>query len=138
MVITEYISISSKGNTDIIDITSRCAKIIEKSDTKNGIITIFVTGSTGSVTTIEYEPNLTEDLKAAFERLIPSGINYEHAKTWGDHNGHSHIRASLMGPSLQIPFAGRQLRLGTWQQIVFIDFDAVSRQRRLTVQVMGE
>lgn len=138
MVITKYISLETKGNTDIIDITPYCQDIVESTDLKEGVITVFNPGSTGSLTTIEYEPNLVKDFREALEIVAPSGKTYHHAKTWHDDNGYSHVRASLMGPSITIPFTNSDLTLGTWQQIVFCDFDTRSRRRELVVQVMGE
>jgi secondary thiamine-phosphate synthase enzyme len=138
MVITKYISIETKGNTDVIDITPYCQDIVESTDLKEGVITVFNPGSTGSLTTIEYEPNLVKDFREALEVVAPSDKTYHHAETWHDDNGSSHVRASLMGPSITIPFTNSDLTLGTWQQIVFCDFDTRSRRRELVVQVMGE
>ncbi|MEA3489078.1 MAG: secondary thiamine-phosphate synthase enzyme YjbQ [Candidatus Omnitrophota bacterium] len=138
MITTEYISLSSRGNTDVIDITPDCQAIVEASGTKNGIISVFNPGSTGGLTTIEYEPNLVKDLRNALEVIAPSDKTYEHSKTWHDDNGSSHIRSSLMGPSISVPFIEGELSLGTWQQIVFCDFDTRPRSRRLVVQVIGE
>jgi secondary thiamine-phosphate synthase enzyme len=138
MVITEYINVETGGNTDIVDITGECRAIIEETGLSNGTITIFNPGSTGGVTTIEYEPNLVKDLKNALEAIAPSDKVYEHSKTWHDDNGSSHVKSSLMGPSMSVPFTGGELTLGTWQQIVFCDFDTRPRERRLVVQVVGE
>ncbi|MBL7069727.1 MAG: YjbQ family protein [Candidatus Omnitrophica bacterium] len=138
MIISKDLSVRTKGNIDVIDITDAVNKVLTKSGLTSGVITLFVKGSTGSLTTIEYEPNLVVDLKRALERLIPSDIEYAHTKTWGDYNGHSHIRASILGPSLVIPFANRKLLLGTWQQIVLIDFDTHPRQRDIVAQLIGE
>lgn len=135
---TYYISVSSKNDMDIIDITDNVQKELEKSGLNDGTVTIFVTGSTGSVSTIEYEPNLVKDVKEAMEIIAPSGKDYHHHKTWNDKNGKSHVRATLMGPSLTVPFGFGKLMLGTWQQIVFIDFDVPARERKLVVQIMGE
>ena len=132
------ISIQSKGNCDIIDITSQVAKKVEESGVNSGIATLFVVGSTAGITTIEYEPNLVSDFKNMWDRVIPQNIAYAHNKTWGDGNGHSHVRASALGASLVIPFANKRLTLGTWQQIVFIDFDNRPRSRKLTIQLLGE
>ena len=137
-LINREISIRSKGGTDIVEITGKVESLLRESGMSEGNVLIFVRGSTGSVTTIEYEPNLVSDLKEAFERLVPSDIEYAHTRTWGDFNGHSHVRASLLGPSLQVPFAGKKLQLGTWQQIIFIDFDATPRHRKLLAQFIGE
>ena len=138
MVNTEHISLDTRGNTDVIDITGECQSIIDDTGLGDGILTVFNPGSTGSVTTIEYEPNLVKDLREALEVVAPSDKTYEHAKTWHDDNGSSHVRSSLMGPSMSVPFSGGRLTLGTWQQIVFCDFDTRPRKRKLVVQVMGE
>ncbi|MCD6391233.1 MAG: YjbQ family protein [Dehalococcoidia bacterium] len=135
---TREISIQSKGNCDIIDITSQVAKQIEESGVNNGIATLFVVGSTAGITTIEYEPNLVSDFKNMWDRVIPQSIPYEHNKTWGDGNGHSHVRASTLGASLTIPLANKRLTLGTWQQIVFVDFDNRPRSRKIVLQILGE
>ncbi|NQT06771.1 MAG: YjbQ family protein [Candidatus Omnitrophica bacterium] len=136
-IVQKEISITTKGDTDIIDITTDVAKLLKKSGLVDGYVNLFVQGSTGSLTTIEYEPNLVEDFENALKRLIPSNIRYAHKETWGDSNGHSHVRASFMGPSLQVPFANKSLRLGTWQQIIFIDFDTRPRQRNIITQLIG-
>ncbi len=138
MVFTGFIQIDTRGNTDVIDITSECGRILGTSGLKNGVMTVFNPGSTGSVTTIEYDPNLVKDLKCALDTMIPQGNPYDHGKTWGDDNAASHIRATLMGPSISIPFADGALTLGTWQQIAFCDFDTRPRERKIIVQVMGE
>jgi secondary thiamine-phosphate synthase enzyme len=137
-VVTKDITLQSKGNCDIIDITSQVAKIVEKSGVNSGIVTLFIVGSTAGITTIEYEPNLLSDFKNMWDRVIPQNISYEHNKTWGDGNGHSHVRASTLGASLIIPFVNKQLTLGTWQQIVFVDFDNRPRSRKIAIQVLGE
>jgi secondary thiamine-phosphate synthase enzyme len=137
-VITKDITLQSRGNCDIIDITSQVAKNVEKSGINSGIVTLFIVGSTAGITTIEYEPNLISDFKNMWDRVIPQNIPYEHNKTWGDGNGHSHVRASTLGASLIIPFVNKKLALGTWQQIVFVDFDNRPRSRRITIQVLGE
>ena len=138
MVITKYLSIDTKGNTDVIDITEDCQKILNSTRLRNGIVTVFNPGSTGGLTTIEYEPNLVKDLKDALEIIAPSDQEYEHGKTWHDDNGSSHIRSTFIGPSIVVPFENSELLLGTWQQVIFCDFDTRSRRRRLVVQVMGE
>jgi secondary thiamine-phosphate synthase enzyme len=122
----------------MIDITDRVAEIISESRLANGICTVFCPGSTGGITTIEYEEGLLHDFPAAMERVAPQNAAYEHHLRWHDGNGHSHIRASLLGPSLTIPFVDGKLTLGTWQQITFIDFDNKSRNRRLEVFLLGE
>ncbi|MCK4388329.1 MAG: secondary thiamine-phosphate synthase enzyme YjbQ [Dehalococcoidia bacterium] len=137
-IATRDITFQTKGNCDIIDITPQVAKKVEESEVDNGTVTLFVTGSTAGVTTIEYEPRLLSDFKNMCDRVIPQNISYEHNKTWGEGNGHSHVRASMLGASLTIPFVNRRLSLGTWQQVVFIDFDNRSRSRKLVLQIMGE
>ncbi len=138
MIFTDSISIKTKGFGDTSDITSQVTEILTLSQMKNGLVTVFCPGSTAAVTTIEYEPGVIGDLRKALERIAPMNIPYEHDTRWGDGNGFSHVRASLMKPSLSIPFISGRLVLGTWQQIVFIDFDNRERQRKIMVQVMGE
>jgi secondary thiamine-phosphate synthase enzyme len=136
-VITESISFSTKGFNDIKDITPSVREKLRSSNLKSGIITIFVPGSTGGLTTMEYEPGLIKDISDLLEKIIPSNIPYAHDKTWGDGNGFSHLRASLIGPSLTVPFSNGELLLGTWQQIIFIDFDNRPRSRKLVIQIIG-
>ena len=138
MVVSEFISLQTKGFCDMIDITPNVTGIVEGSKMKNGAVTVFCAGSTGAVTTIEYESGVLEDLKKAIERMAPSDIAYSHDRRWGDGNGFSHVRAALLGPSLTVPVLRGALALGTWQQIVFIDFDNRKRQRKIVVQVIGE
>ena len=138
MVVSEFISLQTKGFNDIIDITPSVKAVVENSGIKNGTVTVFCSGSTGAVTTIEYESGVLEDLKKAIERMAPSDIAYSHDHRWGDGNGFSHVRAALLGPSLTVPIMGGALALGTWQQIVFIDCDNRKRQRKIIVQVIGE
>lgn len=138
MIFTDTISLSTKGFTDVIDITDKVISVLQESKVANGLVTLFCTGSTGAITTIEYEPGVINDLKKAIEKIAPSNISYEHDKRWGDGNGFSHVRAALMKPSLSIPVQKGKLSLGTWQQIVFMDFDNRSRQRSLIVQIIGE
>jgi secondary thiamine-phosphate synthase enzyme len=137
-VITKTIEIKSKGENDMVDITDQTLKAILESKLENGIVTIFVSGSTAAITTIEYEPGLRSDFPMMLNRIIPKDIEYKHDETWHDGNGHSHVRASLIGPSLTVPFKDRNLILGTWQQIVFIELDIRSRERRITLQIIGE
>jgi secondary thiamine-phosphate synthase enzyme len=137
-VATVLIKISTKGNDDVVDITSKVAEIVSGSKIKSGLVNVFVSGSTASVTTIEYEPGLVRDVKALGERLAPSNEEYSHNDTWGDGNGHSHIKASVIGPSLTVPFTGGKMTLGTWQQVVVIDHDTRARARDIIVQIMGE
>jgi len=129
--------LSSKGENDIIDITNNVEKILRESKLKNGIITLFVVGSTAAITTIEYEPGLEQDFPNMLEKIAPKGIEYQHDNTWHDGNGHSHLKASLIGPSLTIPFINGQTSLGTWQQIVFVEMDTRSRERKIVVQIIG-
>ena len=138
MIYSEKLSLSTKGFSEIIDITSRVDSAIGRSKIENGLVTVFCPGSTGSVTTIEYEAGVLKDLQKAIEKVAPSGIPYEHDRRWGDGNGFSHVRAALMKPSLTIPLIKGKLALGTWQQVVFIDFDNRSRERNLIVQITGE
>lgn len=137
-IITKYIKVETKGYTDIINITDEVQKELESCKINNGIITIFVPGSTGGITTIEYEQGVIKDLKRLFEEIIPSNKEYAHNSKWGDNNGFSHTRAALLGPSICIPFINKILQLGTWQQIVFIDFDNKSRSRKIILQIIGE
>jgi len=137
-VSTAYIELSTKGKTDIIDLTSQVNDSLEKTKISCGTVTVFVTGSTAALTTMEYEPALESDTKSFFEKIIPEARQYAHDATWGDANGYSHLRASLLGPSLTIPFNDGKLCLGTWQQIVFIDFDNRPRKRRLLLQFIGK
>lgn len=137
-VINSFIALSTKGNADIIDITSQVDGIVKSSKIKNGIAAIFVPGSTGALTTIEYESGAIEDLKRAIERIAPENIEYKHNLKWGDGNGHSHVRAALLGPSIAVPVIAGKLILGTWQQLVFIDFDNRPRNRKIAVQIIGE
>ena len=136
--ITKAIEINTKGENDMVNITDQTLKAILESNLENGIVTIFVPGSTAAVTTIEYEPGLRRDFPRMLNRIIPKDIEYKHDETWHDGNGHSHIRASLIGPSLTVPFKDRNLILGTWQQIVFIELDIRSRERRIILQIIGE
>ncbi|MBL7160939.1 MAG: YjbQ family protein [Candidatus Aenigmarchaeota archaeon] len=138
MIVTKSIRVESRADLDIIDITEKVQEIVSSSKIKEGTVTVFVKGSTASVSTIEYEPNLVKDVKEAFERIAPSGREYEHHKTWGDRNGKSHVRATLMGPSCTIPFQDGKLILGQWQNLVLLDFDVPVRERELVLTVSGE
>jgi len=137
-VVTKDITLQSKGDCDIINITSRVTDNVEESGVNSGIVALFVVGSTAGITTIEYEPNLLSDFKNMWDRLTPRNIPYQHDKTWGDGNGHSHVRASMLGASLTIPFVNKRLTLGTWQQIVLVDFDNRPRSRKIAVHILGE
>jgi len=138
MTYSETLSLSTKGFCDIIDISDGVASVSSRSGIKEGLVTVFCPGSTGALTTIEYESGVLSDLKRAIEQVAPSDIPYEHDKRWGDGNGFSHVRAALMKPSLSIPMIKGSLVLGTWQQIVFMDFDNKKRQRRVVVHIVGE
>jgi len=138
MIETKYIRLKSKGETDIIDITGQASQAIEESRITNGIATIFVAGSTAAITTIEYEPGLKHDFPQMLSRAAPKEIEYEHDNTWHDGNGHSHVRASLIGPSLTVPIIEAELSLGTWQQIVLLEMDTRPRDRNVILQLIGE
>jgi secondary thiamine-phosphate synthase enzyme len=138
MVITKSIGLQSKGHGDIIDITHQVEQEVAETNLNNGIATVFVSGSTAGITTIEFEPGLLSDFQSMWQRTIPENTPYNHDRAWGDGNGHSHVRASLLGASLVIPFNSKRLILGTWQQIVLVDFDNRPRSRQLVVQIMGE
>lgn len=137
-IITKEINFRTKGVDDIIDITSKVAEELHKTKLSNGIVTVFVQGSTGAVTTIEYEPGLLKDLPELYEKIIPRSKKYAHDDTWGDANGYAHLRASLQGPSITIPFSNNNLLVGTWQQVVFLEFDNRGRQRKVILQFVGE
>ena len=138
MVVTKRISLQSKGHCDIIDITPQVEQQLAETKINSGIATIFVSGSTAGITTIESESGLLSDFQDMWERVIPKGITYKHDRAWGEGNGYSHVRASLLGASLVVPFNDERLTLGPWQQIVLVDFDNRPRSRQLTVQIMGE
>jgi secondary thiamine-phosphate synthase enzyme len=138
MVITRELHLNTQGNADIQDITSQVERALKDSGLQAGILTVFCPGSTGGLTTIEYESGVVADLQQILDEIVPPGRNYRHHLRWGDDNGHSHVRAALIGPSLTVPFVEKHLTLGTWQQIVFIDFDTSSRSRRLVLQIVGE
>lgn len=138
MVITRRFELNTHGNCDIIDITPQISREVENSGLEAGIVTVFVVGSTAGVTTIENEPGLIADIKSLFERIIPQGISYNHNLRWGDGNGHAHIRASILGASATIPFTEKSLIVGTWQQIILIDFDNRPRSRQVILQLVGD
>jgi secondary thiamine-phosphate synthase enzyme len=137
-IISRSIQIKSKGENDIIDITNQTASEVKESRLQDGIVTVFVPGSTAAVTTIEYEPGLKKDFPCMLSRIAPREVQYEHDKTWHDGNGHSHVRASLIGPSLTIPFKDGNLMIGTWQQIVLLEMDTRDRERNVVLQIIGE
>jgi secondary thiamine-phosphate synthase enzyme len=139
MVKTEELTVKTSVDGQVINITDQVTIAIKHSGVQNGVITVFNVGSTAGLTTTEYEPGLANfDLKAAFERVAPTNARYEHEETWHDDNGHSHVRASLLGPSLTIPIVEGQMTLGTWQQIILIEFDTRPRQRTVVCQIMGD
>lgn len=138
MVVTRDLSLSTQGNGDVRDITAEVARLVRESGLRAGIVTVFCPGSTGALTTIEYEDGAVADLQQVLDEIVPPDRPYRHHLRWGDDNGHAHVRAALMGPSITIPFVDRRLTLGTWQQVVFCDFDTRPRGRRLVVQIVGE
>jgi secondary thiamine-phosphate synthase enzyme len=135
---TASISLHTHGNTDIQDITRELVRLVGHSGLSSGTLTVFCPSSTSGLTTVEFEPGALADLKRMFEELVPSNREYAHNATWDDGNGHSHMRASLLGPSISIPFVEKTLTLGTWQQVIYVDFDIRPRQRELVVQMVGE
>jgi secondary thiamine-phosphate synthase enzyme len=137
-IINEKITLSTRGNPDLIDITADVSNILDSSGLKKGSLTLFVVGSTAAVTTLEYEPGLVSDMRDLYEKLVPKNKRYSHDETWGDANGFSHLRAALQGPSLTVPFENAQLLLGTWQQLILADFDNRPRKREVVVQMIGE
>jgi secondary thiamine-phosphate synthase enzyme len=139
MVVTKKIQVHTNGNCDILDITPQAAELVAESGIFAGTITLFCVGSTAAIATTEYEPGLVNhDIKAAFEKIAPENARYEHEETWHDDNGHAHVRATLLGPSLTVPIVDGKLTLGTWQQIVLIDFDTSQRSRQVVCQIIGE
>ena len=138
VVHTKKIQLRSKGESDIIDITDQASQAIRESQIENGLVTVFISGSTAAVTTIEYEPGLKDDFPKMLSRVAPENIEYKHDNTWHDGNGHSHVRASLIGPSLTIPIVEGGMSLGTWQQIVVLELDTRPRNRNVILQLIGE
>ena len=136
-VLTKHIKISTHGNSEVVDITQHIVDILNQQRMKEGHVTIFVVGSTASISTTEFEPGLRKDIPEMLERIAPSNTRYHHDDTWGDGNGHAHVRASILGPSLIVPFSEGKLLLGIWQQIILIDFDNKARHRDIVVQLMG-
>jgi secondary thiamine-phosphate synthase enzyme len=134
---TARIEKKTRGYADVIDITKDVADLVLESDAKEGIATVFIPGSTAAVSTAEYEPGLKKDIPEFVERILPQNAHYHHNETWHDGNGFSHMRATLYGPSLSVPFESKKLMLGTWQQIVLLDFDAMPRTRAVVIQIMG-
>ena len=138
MVVTKEIHLDTEGHCDIVDITSEVSRAVAMSDLQAGTVTVFCPGSTGGLTTIEYESGALHDLQRVLDEIAPPDRDYRHHLRWGDDNGHSHVRGALLGPSLTVPFVHGDLTLGTWQQIVFLDFDTRPRSRRLVLQIIGE
>ncbi|HUT47440.1 MAG TPA: secondary thiamine-phosphate synthase enzyme YjbQ [Sedimentisphaerales bacterium] len=139
MVKTQEIKIKTKGNCDVVNITEQVSEAVGRSDIGDGAVTVFNIGSTAGITTTEYEPGLANyDIKAAFEKIAPENGRYEHEETWHDDNGHAHVRASLLGPSLSVPIVAGRLTLGTWQQIILVDFDTRARTRTIICQIIGD
>ena len=137
-VITKIAQIETRGENDVIDITGQTSKALEESKMEDGIVTVFISGSTAAITTIEYEPGLIQDFPSMLSRIVPKDIEYQHDNTWHDGNGHSHVKASLIGPSMTIPFKDGNLMLGTWQQIVLLETDTRPRERKIILQIIGE
>jgi len=137
-VATRRFRLETEGNCDVRDITGQVRNELRRTGMKNGVVTVFVPGATGGVTTVEFEDGLVRDLKEMFDSVVPEGKRYYHDEKWHDGNGHSHVRASLLGPSLTVPFSESELTLGTWQQIVFVDFDVRRRSRSIVLQFIGE
>jgi len=137
-VTTTNIHVKTTGKTDIVDLTPSVLRELKDSHVVNGAVTLFVPGSTGALTTIEFESGVVNDLKKAIEKMAPEDITYEHNERWGDGNGYSHVRAAMLGPSLHIPIVDGTMTLGTWQQIVLLDFDNRPRKRRIVVQISGD
>jgi secondary thiamine-phosphate synthase enzyme len=136
-VVTAMLTARTRGNGDTVDLTMDLAEAIRESGLLDGVATLFIGGSTAGLTTIEFEPGAVSDLQAVFEEIAPSDRDWRHHLRWGDHNGHSHVRAAMLGPSLSVPFVGQELTLGTWQQVVLVDFDDRGRKREVVVQIVG-
>ena len=138
MVISKSIDLNTRGHADMHDLSGRVARLVSESGLRNGTVTVFCPSSTSAVTTIEYEDGALSDLGRLFDEIIDPSRSYQHNLRWHDGNGHSHVRAALLGPSLTVPFVDGRLTLGTWQQILYIDFDVRSRRRSLVIQIIGE
>ena len=137
-IITKTIQVKSRGENDMVDMTKQTSRLLTESKLEEGLVTVFVSGSTAAISTIEYEPGLINDFPDMLSRVVPNDIEYKHNETWQDGNGHSHVRASLVGPSLTIPFKDGKLMLGIWQQIVLFEMDTRQRTREIIVQIIGE
>lgn len=138
MIVHQRVSLRTKGNSQILDITEEVDQHVKSSGLTHGIVTLFTPSSTSALTTTEFESGVVHDLQQLFDRIAPPDIGYRHNLRWGDGNGHSHVRHALLGPSLTVPFVEGQMTLGTWQQIIFVDFDNRARSRAVVVQIMGE
>ena len=138
MIVSKKLTLNTNGNGDTLDITPGVERAVRESKLSSGVVTLFVIGSTAALTTIEFEEGAVADLARVFEQIAPRHAEYEHHLRWGDDNGYSHVRAAVLGPALSVPFVGGQLTLGTWQQIILIDFDTRPRQREIVAQIMGE
>lgn len=138
MIHSKSFSVRTRAGTDVKDITSEVARIVSDSKINSGIACVFVTGSTASISTLEFEPNLVKDIKKALEKIAPEGGDYEHHKTWNDDNGSAHVRACLLKPGICVPFEKGKLLLGTWQQLTLMDFDTRDREREIVVQIVGD
>ncbi|MBN1122169.1 MAG: YjbQ family protein [Anaerolineae bacterium] len=138
VVITKEISLNTRGNADMHDITAEVARLVSESELNSGVVTIFCPSSTSGLTTIEFESGALSDLERLFDEIVDPRRDYRHDQRWHDGNGHSHVRAALLGPSLSVPFVSQRLTLGTWQQILYIDFDTRPRKRQLVMQIIGE
>jgi secondary thiamine-phosphate synthase enzyme len=138
MIKTASIDLQTRGNAQVINITAQMDRAIRESGLASGLVTVFCPSATSGVTTIEFEDGAVQDFQRLFDEIVDPGRDYLHNRRWGDGNGHSHVRAALLGPSLVVPFVNRRMTLGTWQQIIFVDFDNRSRQRSLVVQLMGD
>jgi len=136
-VVTHELQVDTTARTDVVDLTQQVARAVSASGVAEGAVTLFVPGSTAALTTIEFESGVIGDLKEAIERMAPEDAHYRHNERWGDGNGYAHVRAALLGPSLHIPIVDRQMTLGTWQQVVLLDFDNRPRQRKVVVQIVG-
>jgi secondary thiamine-phosphate synthase enzyme len=138
MIVNGQVRLSTRGHGDVIDITGEIDRQVRATGLENGTVTLFTPSSTSALTTIEYESGAVHDLQQLFDRVAPPDLEYRHNQRWGDGNGHSHVRHALLGPSLTIPFVAGRMTLGTWQQIIFVDFDNRSRSRSVIVQISGE
>jgi secondary thiamine-phosphate synthase enzyme len=138
MIVTKQIGLKTRGNCDIMDITPQVEQQLAETAVNSGLVTLFIAGSTAGITTIEYESGLVADFQRMWERNVSQSIPYDHDRRWGDGNGHAHVRASLLGASLVVPFTAKRLSLGTWQQIIVVDFDNRPRSRQVIMQILGE